>query len=205
MKNNLTMNRKKSVEIVISAPRSRRKIVIPSPAVPGFERVESLKVLGVTVNNKLSFSDHVEDMLTKCSRTLFALKTLRSHGMPDSALQNVFQATVLAKLSYASSAWWGYTNACDRERIEAYLRRSARSRFLATTLTFADFCQTADTRLFNNIVNNSSHLLHSLLPPERWDRYSLRVRPHNFKLPVKTTLSEHNFITRMLYRDNCYH
>ena len=92
MKNNLTMNRKKSVEIVISAPRGRRKIVIPSPAVPSFERVESMRVLGVTVNNKLSFSDHVEDMLAKCSRTLFALKTLRSHGMPDSALQNVFQS-----------------------------------------------------------------------------------------------------------------
>ena len=135
-----------------------------------FERVESLKVLGVTVNNKLSFSDHVEDMLTKCSRTLFALKTLRSHGMPDNALQNVFQATVLAKLSYASSAWWGYTNACDRERIEAFLKRSARSRFSATSSTFADLCQTADTRLFNNIVNNKSHLLHSLLPSERCDR-----------------------------------
>ena len=75
MKNNLTLNRKKSVEIVITAPRSRRKIVIPPLAVPGFERVESIKVLGVTVNNTLSFSNHVEDILTKCSRNLFVLKT----------------------------------------------------------------------------------------------------------------------------------
>jgi len=199
------MNRKKSVEIVITAPRSRRKIVIPPPAVPDFERVESIKVLGVTVNNTLSFSNHVEDILTKCSRTLFALKTLRSHGMPDSALQHVFQATVLAKLSYASPAWWGYTKACDRERIEAFLKRSIRSRFSASSITFAELCQTADTRLFNLVVNNNSHLLHSLLPSVRCDCYSLRVRPHNFKLPVRSTLSENNFITRMLYRDNCYH
>jgi Reverse transcriptase (RNA-dependent DNA polymerase) len=50
MKNTLTLNRKKSVEMVITAPRNRRKIVIPPPAVPGFERAESIKVLGVTVN-----------------------------------------------------------------------------------------------------------------------------------------------------------
>ena len=55
------------------------------------------------------------------------------------------------------------------------------------------------------IVNNDSHLFHSLLPSERCDRYSVRAPPHNFKLPVKITLSEINFITRMLYQDNCYH
>jgi hypothetical protein len=205
MMNNLTLNRKKSVEIVITAPRSRRKIVIPPPAVQGFERVESIKVLGVTVNNTLSFSNHVEETITKCSRNLFALKTLRSHGMPDSALQHVFQATVLAKLSYASPAWWGYTKAADRERIKAFLKRSVRWRFSASSSTFAELCQTAETRLFNEIVNNNSHLLHSLLPSTRCDRYTLRTRTHNFKLPVKSTLSENNFITRMLYRDNCYH
>ena len=98
-------NRKKCVEIVITAPSSGHKVVNPSPVVfPCFERVESLKALGVTVNNKLSFSDHVEDLMTKSTRTLFVLNTLRSHGMPDYALQNVFQATVLGKLSYASSA-----------------------------------------------------------------------------------------------------
>jgi len=39
-----------------------------------------MKVLGDKVSNKLSFSDHVNDMLTKCSRTLFALKNLHSYA-----------------------------------------------------------------------------------------------------------------------------
>ena len=115
-------------------------------AVPGFERAEHIKVVGVTVNNTLSFSTHVEDVLTRCSRNLFALKTLRSHGMPDSALQHVFQATVLAKLNYASPAWWGYTKACDRERVEAFLKRSVRSRFPTSSNTFAELCQTGESR-----------------------------------------------------------
>ena len=67
--NDLTLNWKTSVEIVITAPRSRRTVVIPFPVVSGFERVESLKLLDVTVSNKLSFSDHVEELLTKRNET----------------------------------------------------------------------------------------------------------------------------------------
>ena len=43
--NNLSLNRTKSVEIVFVSPRSKRDLVIPPPAVPGIERVMSLKVL----------------------------------------------------------------------------------------------------------------------------------------------------------------
>jgi len=33
-------------------------------------------------------------------------RILRSHGMPDVALFEVFRGVVIAKLSYAASAWW---------------------------------------------------------------------------------------------------
>ena len=44
--NYASLNRAKSVEIVFVSPRSKRASVIPPPAVPGIERVESIKVLG---------------------------------------------------------------------------------------------------------------------------------------------------------------
>jgi len=56
-----------------------------------------------------------------CAQSLFALRTLRHHGLPTDALHTVFQATVVAKLSYASPAWWGLTSAADRDRLEAFL------------------------------------------------------------------------------------
>ena len=40
--------------------------------------------------------------------------------MPETALQVVYQATVMAKVLYAASAWWGFTSASDRQRIEAF-------------------------------------------------------------------------------------
>jgi hypothetical protein len=37
----------------------------------------------------------------------------------------IFQATVVAKLSFASPAWWEFASAADKDRLEAFLRRSS--------------------------------------------------------------------------------
>jgi len=66
----------------------------------------------------------VESSLT--ARRLYALSVLRTHGMSDSALQIIFRSVVVAKLLDAWSAWWGFTNATDRQRVNAFFRRSIR-------------------------------------------------------------------------------
>jgi len=47
--------------------------------------------------------------------------------MGDAALQIIYRAVVVAKLFYAASAWWGFTTAADRQRVEAVLRRGVRA------------------------------------------------------------------------------
>jgi len=49
--------------------------------------------------------------------------------MDDVALQTVYRSVVIAKLQYSSSAWSGFTNTSDRQRVEASIRRSARCNF----------------------------------------------------------------------------
>jgi len=208
MGNNLRMNRTKSVEIVfVLLPRSRRSIVIPPPAVPGFERVESIKLLGVTISRKLSVVQHVDALLTGCAQTLFALRTPRQHGMPRIALSAVFQAIVVNKVSYAVSAWWRYTCSADRGRLEAFLRRSVSFGYrdaLAPSLVL--ICAQADDKLFDDILHIDKHLLRSLLQPERNQHYSLRNRRHSLQLPNRTSaLNNRNFLTRMLFKDLSYY
>ena len=103
--NNLRRNHVKSMEIVFVSPRCRRAMVIPPPAVPSIPRVEEMKALGVTISRKFSVVQHVNHLIVSCAQSLFALRTLRHHGLPTDALHTVFQATVVAKLSYASPAW----------------------------------------------------------------------------------------------------
>jgi hypothetical protein len=90
-----------------------------------------------------------------------------------------------SKMSYAASAWWGYSIAADRGRIEAFLLRfvSFGYRDLSAP-SFARICAQADEKLFNKILQDETHLLRTLLPPERSQHYSLRQRRLNLQLPA---------------------
>ena len=64
---------------------------------------------------------HVEKLLAACSRTLFALPTLQHHGLPDDAIQVVFQAVVIPSLGLRMLHQHGGVSPVPR--IEADLRR----------------------------------------------------------------------------------
>ena len=105
----------------------RRKVTVQPPLpMINIARVTSMKVLGVTLTNSLSVAEHVQALISPCAQTLYALRILRAHGMDDSDLQTVYRSVVIAKLTYASSAWWGFTSATDRQRLDAFIRRSER-------------------------------------------------------------------------------
>ena len=87
LNNNLKLNRLKSAKIIFVRPRGRGLIAGLPSTVSGFTRVYSIIVLGVTFSRKFSVSQHVNELLTACSKLLFALRTLRQHGLPADALQ----------------------------------------------------------------------------------------------------------------------
>ena len=124
--NNLKLNHAKSAEIIFRDNRKRRCIHPPSP-LQGIARVTSLKVLGVTLTDGLSVTPHVDDAIAMSARSMYAICVLRSHGLEASALQQVFRAVVVTKLTYAAPAWWGFTTSAEQQRIDAVLRRAARS------------------------------------------------------------------------------
>jgi len=129
---------------------------------------------------------------------MHVIRILRGRGMDDAQLQLVYRAVVVAKLSYASSSWWGLTTASDRQRLEGFLRRRCRQNLYSTDKpSIAQIVEEADENLFNSIRYNPSHLLHQLLPKGTESSYSLRSRPHNFEL--SHIHDDRNFIDRMLF------
>ena len=61
-------------------------------AVAGFNGVQHITVLGVTLSRNFSMAKHIDTVMSSCARTLYGLRTLRAHGMPQAALQLVFSA-----------------------------------------------------------------------------------------------------------------
>ena len=198
--NNLKLNKSKSVEIILRDRKRKQQIPDP-PKLPDIQREVQVKILGITITNHLSVSEHVRDVISKCGQTMYALKVLRSHGMSDIALNDIFRSVVIAKLLYASPAWWGFATSSDKQRIQAFVRRGVRLQYYGTAdPTPTQLAEQYDETLFNNIMHNRQHVLYSFLPELNSHQHSLRPRRHNFSLSVKT--DDRNFLVRQLFSDS---
>src|SRR6218665_3281580 len=75
--NNLKLNVNKSRELIIHG----RARFDPPPPIPGVSRVEVLPVLGVVLSGDLSVGHHLTETLGSCSRSLYAVRILKAHGL----------------------------------------------------------------------------------------------------------------------------
>ena len=147
-----------------------------------------IKILGVTVSNHLSVSDHIRDVISKCAQSLFAFKVLRCHGMNNEALEQIYKAAVIAKLLHASQAWWGFATAADKQRVEAFVRRGVRQGLYRASdpPRPTQLAEASDDNLFSSVLTNSNHVLKQLLPDKSNHQYNLRHRRHTLTLSIKT-------------------
>jgi len=121
--------------------------------IPLLQRVQTIKILGVTFTSSVSVTLHVQSFIAAWAQTLYALRVLRKHGLCDDSLHDIFHAVAVAKLMYASNAWWGFSNANDRQKISAFIRRCNRTGFCSPDLAdFHDLYISSDEKSFNKIV-----------------------------------------------------
>jgi len=163
--NNLEVNNSKSQEMIVHLPRRRKHFPLPDP-IPGIERAEKLNLLGMTVSHTLTFHYHVSTLVTKCSRSFNALKTIRADGLNGSALWDITRATLVSQLQYACPAWCGYLKADERNRLKSIVCKAIRYGFLPHSFcTLDELREDADEKLFYSSRYNPNHVLHRLLPP----------------------------------------
>jgi len=171
--NNLRLNKAKCVEIVFTDSRRKLQICHP-PTIPDIQRVTSVSILGVTISNRLSVSEHVQSIISKCAQSIHALKILGSHGMSSDALKVICKFVVLTKLLYASPAWWCFATLADKQRLEAFLRRGVGlNLYSALDPSVSQRVQDTDDELFSAVMANSHHVLHHMLPDRTSHPYTL--------------------------------
>src|SRR6218665_1688514 len=74
--------------------------VYPPPPIPGVSRVGILPVFGFVLNGDLSVGHHLTETLGSCSRSLYAVRILKAHGLPISYLYEVTRATTCPSPSF---------------------------------------------------------------------------------------------------------
>lgn len=123
--NNLDLNINKCAAITFTRSHS------PIPAKYKLKdqeiiEVDEIKDLGIIVDNKLSFSKHIDRITSKGFKTLgFILRNSKDFNNPYSVTR-LFQSLVLPILEYGSVIWSPYTNA-SIDKVEKVQRKFCKS------------------------------------------------------------------------------
>ena len=80
----------------------------------------------------LNAAMHISGVLEACSRSLYALRILCSHGLPTNSLHKSQEQPPPSPvhLLYASPAWWGFIPATHQSCLECFLQRTIRIGYL---------------------------------------------------------------------------
>ena len=144
----------------------------------------------------------IKRICVQARQSMYALRIMTTHGLAGQMLHDVVRMTTVARLLYASPAWWGFVGQQERNILQTSLQsvmdRLVRLRYLPEgNPTLEQLYRMADGNLFT--AASPGHVLNPLLPPVKTLHYSLRPRPHDRIVPRADNLMRKTFLTRMLY------
>lgn len=195
---NLKINPDKTREMAII--KRNQHSLSDNPSITGVKRSTSIKILGVTIGEKLTVTEHINQLINSGSSSFFALRTIKNHGASQDSLHLITNATIISRTLYASPAWWGLISGKDKLRLEQLLNKLKRFGYAqANSPSIAELVRKAEMALFKAALLNDNHSIRCLFPTNHITPYSLRKRHHNFNLPDKDS---RNFISRMLFSNS---
>lgn len=107
MLNKLSLNIKKTKFMVFRHKTNKRdtKLGLKLNGTP-IEQVKAFTFLGLRVNETLTWTDHIEEVANKISKTIGVLSRLKN-SLPCKILKMIYSALILPRLHYCNLAW-GY-------------------------------------------------------------------------------------------------
>eukprot|EP00061_Rhincodon_typus_P014867 g42214.t1 len=116
--NRLSFKVSKTKELIINLKKKGRGHISIHTNGVEVERVESIKFLGVTITNNLSWSSRIDETVKKAQRCLFFLRRFRKFGMSLRTLTNFYRCTIESILSGCTVAWYGNCSAQNCKKLQ---------------------------------------------------------------------------------------
>ena len=136
------------------------------------ERVSVYKLLGLHVNDKLTWDDHVTSICLKSAKRLHFLKLLKRAAVSTDDLLYYYKSVIRPVTEYACVVWHSSLSKDQAARLESIQRRAAKVIFgndnedKNKLSSLADRREELARRFFDSVLN-PSNCLHSLLPLKR--------------------------------------
>ena len=155
------------------------------------KRMEEIKLLGVQIDEKLSFTGHISELCTKTSQKEGVLVRLRNL-IPCDAKLSLYKSSSLPHLTYCHLVWH-FCNALDRRKLERIQEQALRAVYKTRSASYQELLDRAKLpTLYNRRLQDIATLMfkvkHSLVPVNISDLFNLKntqynLRNDDFKLP----------------------
>ena len=101
--NKLSINEKKTNFMIFTKKKINKDSITVKLGNSDIQRVSSTKFLGVTIDENLSWVNHVDIICNKISKSIGVMYSLKS--LPKNVLKMIYYSTVFPHLHYAITAW----------------------------------------------------------------------------------------------------
>lgn len=170
----------------------RRNANPPPPAIikgTPVKRVESNVYLGVTLNNDLSWGEHIDTLVKKLNSRLYCLRKMSNFNVRSEILEMFYNATICGVWRYCLICWGGNVVNSERDRIDG-IRKKAEEVIGTSQPTVDEVYQCLLQSKLDTVWGDSAHPLHDHLHDSCMSRGSGRLR-----LPcLKTNRHRNSFI-----------
>lgn len=127
----------------------------PIPLVHKNLSERTYKLLGINVDNNLSFHDHVETLCKKLNQYIYGLRRIRYH-VNEKARKNYFYAFIHSNSTYCSSIW--ATSKRNIDKINKIYKKGLRLISNTHTLHTTPLCKKYDILPFDLTLKQITHV-----------------------------------------------
>ena len=158
------------------------------------EQVSHLKYLGLTIDNNLTFDQHITDIHKRSQQRLHVIRKLRALSVAPHLLSLLYTTIIQPILLYCSPCFYNMLSNTNRNKLTKITHTTSKiTNHPAPNLT--ELNPRAVTRLAQTITNDPTHPLHpyfTLLPSGRRYRTLRWRRPRFNKSCVPSAISALN-------------
>ena len=138
--NGMSLNPEKTKELYINFSRGDTNAPPLEMDSKKIKRVVRTKLLGVTINNTLTWNEHVTNICAKASKRIHYLTQLKRAGVSQSDLIQIYKSVVRPVMEYASIVWHPGLPKYLSDELENVQRRAVR--VISPSLSYNEFLAT---------------------------------------------------------------
>lgn len=190
--NNFLINTNKSVEICFRFKN------IPVPLqVHDIPQQKETKILGIVVDEKLSFDTQIRNVNKQCMSLIYLLRKLRSNCLNGEEISFLYQSLVVPRLTYGLICW-GSANESKLWKLDKIQERAKKMELIKNYKTVLALRDEQDKRFMLELDDRRS-ILHNILPI-RSNYASSRLRSRHAGPDGSTKRKYRRFFPDRLYK-----